>query len=406
MRLVIASDVVGGGGKELAVTRLAVALSERGHDVTVLAGQGDLMAAPSIRFERIETLARVDPSSSLDDLVTAVRHARPDAVIMALDWGEGLRAVRQLAPVLYWSHVLTPICPAGSKFWARPGNACKVEAGAKCLALRPLLGCTSLVGSFSLTPYRAHRSLSEVLASGEMGILALSTDMRARLIGNGLPPTSVAVLPNLGVRLGADQLARAGDLTQTDNRGAVVFVGRLVHTKGAQLLPRLAEELAPTELAVFGDGYLHERLQPPLGHALRGRIDQETMAGVLLWARALAFTSVWPEPGGIVGIDAQLFGVPLAAFALGAPLDWPAANLFTAGDIATMAEWLRAQPAMTNARDPGEVSRAMARYWDLVARRAETLVEIFIRYGHWPNETEAGRNAVGEALHHALETTG
>ncbi|MHB8185469.1 MAG: glycosyltransferase [Dermatophilaceae bacterium] len=186
----------------------------------------------------------------------------------------------------------------------------------------------------------------------------------------------------------------------------MVFVGRLVHTKGAQLLPRLAGELAPAELAIFGDGYLGERLQSRLGRALRGRIDQETMAGVLLWARGLAFTSLWPEPGGIVGIDAQLFGVPTAAFALGGPLDWPTARLVTAGDIATMAEWLRAQPAMTNARDPGEVSRAMARYWDFVARRAETLVETFIRYGHWPNETDAGRNAVGEALHHALETAG
>lgn len=406
MRLVIATDVVGGGGKELAVTRLAVALSERGHDVTVLAGQGDLMEAPSIRFERIETLARVDPSSSSDDLVTAVRHARPDAVIMALDWGEGLRAVRQLAPVLYWSQVLAPICPAGSKFWGRSRSACKVNAGVKCLALRPLLGCTGLAASFSLQPYRAHRSLSEVLASGEMGVLALSTDMRARLIGHGLPPTSVAVLPNLGVRLGADQLARAGELTQADDRGVVVFVGRLVHTKGAQLLPRLAEELAPAELAVFGDGYLQDRLQPRLGRALRGRIDQERMAGVLLWARGMAFTSVWPEPGGIVGIDAQLFGVPLAAFALGAPLDWPAARLITARDIAAMAGWLRAQPAMTNGRDPGEVSRAMTRYWDFVARRAELLVETFIQHGCWPDEVGAGRSAVSEALHHALETAG
>ena len=404
MRLVIASDVVGGGGKELAVTRLAVALSERGHEVTLLAGQGDPVEAPSIRFKRVSALAGADHSTSTDDLVAAIRHASPDAVLMALDWGQGLRAVRQLVPVLYWSQVLAPICPAGSKYWGRSGSACRVDAGAKCLVLRPMLGCTGFAASLSLQAYRTHRSLSEVLASGEIGVLALSTDMRARLLSHGLPLTSVAVLPNLGIRLNSEQLARAAELTPVGDRGAVVFIGRLVHTKGAQLLPRLAREVGSAQLAVFGDGYLKERLQPRLGRALRGRIDQESVAGVLLWARGLAFTSLWPEPGGIVGVDAHLFGVPTAAFALGAPLDWPETRLVPARDIATMAAWLRARPPIINSRDPGDVSRAMTRYWDSVGRRAEALVEAFIRHGFWPDEADAGSNAVSDALNHALGT--
>ena len=139
------------------------------------------------------------------------------------------------------------------------------------------------------------------------------------------------------------------------------------------------------------------------GSALRcrGPVDQEAAAGIPLWARAMAFTSLWPEPWGISGIDAQIFGVPLAAFALGAPLDWPMATLIPAGNVASMAEWLHTRPETNSARDPAVVSQAMSRHWDFVASRAETLLETFIRHGNWQTESTADSNPVHESLVYA-----
>jgi glycosyltransferase involved in cell wall biosynthesis len=399
VRIVIVTDVVGGGGKELAVSRLALALSERGHEVVLVAGRGEPVE-PTVPITRVDTLAEPYPTGSPSPVVGAVKRHRPDAVVMAVDWADGIDAVSRVAPVMLSSHVLAPVCPAGSKYWSRPGAVCRVRAGLKCLALNPVMGCTSVRDAFSLTPYRAHKRLALLLSTGAVGVLALSTDMRARFIDQGVSSESIAVLPNLGMRLEEPALARAADEAPASHRDKVVFVGRLTEVKGAHLLPDLIKRLRPSEMAIFGEGYLSGRLAPRLGVALHGRVGQHAVAGALLWARALAFPSLWPEPGGIVGIDAQLVGVPAAAFDVGAARDWPSVNLVPWGDVAPMAGWLREQPAVPSHRDPQEVSAAMARYWDFVARRAEHLIATFVSYGRWPADVASG-NAVRDALLHA-----
>jgi hypothetical protein len=93
------------------------------------------------------------------------------------------------------------------------------------------------------------------------------------------------------------------------------------------------------------------------------------VAGILMWARALAFPSLWPEPGGIVGVDAQLMGVPLAAFDIGAGRHWPAAERFDRTDVAGMARWLDGRDHRREQRDPEQVARAQVAYWEQVATR-------------------------------------
>jgi glycosyltransferase involved in cell wall biosynthesis len=180
---------------------------------------------------------------------------------------------------------------------------------------------------------------------------------------HGVPNDALAVLPNLGMRLTIRELSDAASQTPTDERSRVVFLGRLSKPKGAQLLPDLANRLGADSLAVFGDGYLRTELQTSIGPALRGHLSQERVAGVLQWARAVVFPSLWPEPGGIVGIDAQLFGAPLGAFAVGSALDWPHAALFEPRDVRRLSEWASAQPDVTTARATEAIARAQTEYW-------------------------------------------
>src|SRR5262249_5032469 len=144
----------------------------------------------------------------------------------------------------------------------------------------------------------------------------------------------IAVLPNLGIRMTAAKLAAVSSRTPEDWRDATAFVGRLSKAKGGQLLGALSGSLPKdARLRVFGDGYMATRLASLPSGVLCGHVDQDSVTGVLMWARAAVFPSLWPEPGGIVGVDAQTIGVPLGAFDVGAARYWPTAERFSPGDV-------------------------------------------------------------------------
>ena len=172
-----------------------------------------------------------------------------------------------------------------------------------------------------------------MLAGETAGIVAVSTDQAQLYAAHGVSLTRMAVVPNLSIRMTADELHAVAAATPERWRNAVAFFGRLTKAKGAALLPDIADALGEDmRLRVFGEGYLAKGLEHLLSGSLCGQIRQPEVAGVLMWARAVVFPSLWPEPGGIVGVDAQIMGIPVAAFDVGAARFWPAAARFPQGD--------------------------------------------------------------------------
>jgi glycosyltransferase involved in cell wall biosynthesis len=364
---IVTREVMPEGGLALASFRLAAALAERGEEARVLYSRGE---PPAELAEHGRRLGGGSPGSLRREL----ERAGPDVVLVGSGEIDDLRAAAAVAPTLLHAHLHTGICADDARYWARAGRACGVKAGWGCAALRPLLGCGDLKRSLDPRPVAAQRRLLELLAGGGVGVACVSSD-QAELYGrHGVPPSSITVLPNLGMRASPMQLEAAARSTPVGWRNATAFVGRLSKPKGAQLLAGLAAALGPEQrLRVFGDGYLAPSLRAKLGaEALCGHVGQDRVLGVLMWARAAVVPSLWPEPGGIVGVDAQLAGVPLAAFAVGAPRYWPAARRFAPRDVAAMAAWLAAAEPRRGHRDPEAVAAAQARYWDRVAERAAT----------------------------------
>jgi hypothetical protein len=209
----------------------------------------------------------------------------------------------------------------------------------------------------------------------------------------------MTVIPNLGMRVSADHLERAAMDVPPEDRSAIAFIGRLSKDKGAALLPALVAMLPPHSLRVFGDGYLGADLRDSLGSALRGYVTQDRLAGVLQWARAVVFPSMWPEPGGIAGIDAQLFGVPLGAFEMGAAKDWPKAALFAPGDTGDLGGWAGTQSQLNQPRDAADIACRQDRYWRSVALRASDGLTAFSATGRFPQlEMEAVREELRSAI--------
>lgn len=373
-------EVMPEGGVTLAAYRLAAALVEAGGEAEVLYCAGEPPAALAAHGRRLET-APGDPTAPRD-LRGALADAEPDVVVVGSGAIEDLLTAREVAPTLLHAHLHMGTCADTSRYWYRLRRPCAVTAGWKCAALRPVLGCNELRETLKPAAVVAQKRLLGLLREGDLGVLCVSTDQVERYVAHGVPAQRVAALPNLGVRLGAGELARAGDSVPPEWRSATAFIGRLSKTKGAELLPELHRRLSPeARLRIFGGGYMESHLGSLPPGVLCGHVSQEMVAGILMWARALVFPSLWPEPGGIVGVDAQVMGVPLAAFEIGAGRHWPAARRFDRTDLGGMARWLDAQEPRTAPREAEAVASAQVAYWSRVGERARRELAAFAERG-------------------------
>lgn len=90
----------------------------------------------------------------------------------------------------------------------------------------------------------------------------------------------------------------------------IVFIGRLTKAKGADLIVPLAEELKDAKIDVIGKGPLSAKLnRKDIGINLRGFMGDERF-DVLRQASVLLAPSRWPEPFGIVALEAAAYGIP------------------------------------------------------------------------------------------------
>jgi glycosyltransferase involved in cell wall biosynthesis len=365
------------GGVALAAFRLASALTELGHEATVLYGEGD--PPPE--------LAALGRELGADDAEGGVAPARlrrelerlgPDFVLVGSGRLGDLRAAAAVAPTALHAHMHNGVCADNARYWSRLRRPCGVRAGWRCAALRPLLGCANLKRTLDPGHVAAQRRFLDGLLDDRLGVVCVSTDQAELYAAHGVAAERITVLPNLGIAATPARLAEVSRETPAEWRDATAFFGRLSKAKGGQLLGPLAEAMpAGARLRIFGDGYLAPRLASLPKEVLCGHVAQDSVTGVLMWARAAVFLSLWPEPGGIVGVDAQVMGVPLAAFDVGAARFWPAARRFARGDVAAMSGWLAVQEPRRAPRDPEAVAAAQQAYRGRIARRGAEALQRF-----------------------------
>jgi glycosyltransferase involved in cell wall biosynthesis len=117
----------------------------------------------------------------------------------------------------------------------------------------------------------------------------------------------------------------------------LLFAGRMVFEKGGELLikalPRVASLLGRSvQLEFVGDGYARiawQKLAETIAQQnSRVRIifhpwlESADLAAAFDSTDLLVVPSVWPEPFGMIGPEAGLHSVPVAAFAVGGIPEW------------------------------------------------------------------------------------
>jgi glycosyltransferase involved in cell wall biosynthesis len=135
-----------------------------------------------------------------------------------------------------------------------------------------------------------------------------------------------------------------------EGRRRVVFAGRLVRPKGVDVLLQAARDVEG-EFVICGGGKrlaalrsLASRLGVQERVSFTDWLGPEELARELAEASVVAIPSLWPEPFGLVGIEAFAAGRPVVASATGGVEDWldhdRTGLCVPAGDVSALASAL------------------------------------------------------------------
>jgi glycosyltransferase involved in cell wall biosynthesis len=235
-------------------------------------------------------------------------------------------------PGVLFAHGYYGTCETGTKRHASPQFVlCTRRFGPACLLLHYPRRCGGLNPVTMVEMYRVQAARNALLANYR-AICVASAHMRAEYCRHGVAEDRLHLvpLPPSGIqRDAAPPEARRAT-------GHVVMIGRLTGLKGGNiLLDGLAiagRELGGTlRLTVIGDGPERPRLEAralSLGINARflGWAGSAERNRTLRTADLLALPSLWPEPWGLVGLEAACAGVPTVAFAAGGIPEWLAAG--------------------------------------------------------------------------------
>jgi glycosyltransferase involved in cell wall biosynthesis len=307
------------GGTETHVVDLVSALTSDGHDVRVVADTASPGAGGRVYL--VPGLAASPPSpEGLTALSTWLADNPPDVVHLHTMFDESVReALRAHAPIVQSAHNYWTCSSNGQRYFSA-GHECHRPHGPGCLANAIGRNCGHRkLPRIPLRNYEAVNHQLCALRSSDAVVAyssAVADDLRRNDVGQ------VTTIPLfVPARHGAPQ--RGGDEQQR-----VLFVGRITDYKGLHTLIR-AIARTPLTLEVCGVGpelqrnrRLASRLRVADRVVFTGWTDPEGLDAAFGRCAVLAVPSLWPEPFGLVGLDAMSRGVPVVASNTGGIPDW------------------------------------------------------------------------------------
>jgi glycosyltransferase involved in cell wall biosynthesis len=232
-------------------------------------------------------------------------------------------------PCVWYVHVHTGTCISGTKLRQFPvPTPCERTLGPGCLVRYLPCRCGGLSQLTALRGYRTARDALGVLRTCRR-VLVASEWMKADLVRHELPSERVGVLPYFPDGGTAPELPPS-----PGPAGDVIMMARMVPAKGAHVLidamPVVTRRLGrPVRLVLVGNGSDLPALKSravragvPVTFDERAPLPREERERLLRGAALLVQPSLWPEPFGLVGMEAGALGVPSVAFDSGGPRDW------------------------------------------------------------------------------------
>jgi glycosyltransferase involved in cell wall biosynthesis len=324
------------GGVATHVQASAAALARAGVEVHVLAVRDELQqplsgvtvhVSDGLFKHELEPEQRIGDALSRDYSVIHTHQFDDPAVTAHL---------QRRAPLVSSMHGFSA-CTSGVHYF-RPGQECQREHGPGCVPNLLLRGCAHTRDPRWLPrSYRRAGGARESLRAADLTV-SYSRAIDRHMSINGVQRRAIVPLfSTVPVAHGSGHGARR----------RVVFAGRLVRPKGVDVLIRAARDV-DGEFLICGSGKrldalrrLAERLGVHERITFAGWLGPQQLAKELAEASVVAIPSLWPEPFGLVGIEALAAGRPVVASATGGVEDWledrRSGLCVPAGDVAALA---------------------------------------------------------------------
>ena len=324
MRILLAQDSIDtDGGVETYLLSVATELRRRGHQIA-LAHCGAISKRsllPSIAHAVVEI-----GKAPLAGTVEEIARWKPDVCyshnMATLDVD---RAMTGRWPVVKMLHGFFGTCVSGLKMHAWPSPvACERTCGPACVALYVPRRCGQLSPSAMFRGYTwawQQRSLYARYRS----IVVASRFMGDEVSRHGVVGDRIHVLPLFSTITES----ATGSYEEADT---VLFGGRMTQLKGGDVLIGAAARASHTlgrtvRVIMAGDGPDKERwreraLAMHVPMDMTGWVTGADRARVYSRAAVLVVPSLWPEPFGLIGLDAASLGLPAIAFDVGGIREW------------------------------------------------------------------------------------
>lgn len=346
-----------GGGVESYLSDVIPELVRLGHQVAFVHEIGER------EQERIELPEKTPvwslAESGAERAFAELRDWRPD-VIYSHSFSDAVLEGQALAiaPSVFFAHTYHGTCISGTKTnKSAPATPCRRRFGWQCLVHYYPQHCGGLNPLTMLRDYNLQTRRLKLLSSYK-AIVTNSEHMRSEYLKHNFAPERVhkialyasdramrsqhSSVPQPAILLsGAASHSSSFEPNSSEMHtqlpSRMLFLGRMHYLKGGQLfldaLPKVCAVLdRPLRATFAGDGperatweRTAERTQAinrELSINFTGWVDQNQVDELLSESDLLVVPSVWPEPFGLVGLEAGLRGVPAAAFNVGGIPDW------------------------------------------------------------------------------------
>lgn len=315
------------GGIEANIFATATGLRARGWRVELAVRQRDVDPNFTGAFDAIHPLAPGRSTArSLSDLV---RWLQPDIVYAhkvdhAQRWGLG-RLQEGGACVIRMVHDHDLVCIRRHRYLPGTLRACDRTATVAHCAGCGLLLERSRGGRLPVAWRPVWERQSDLSASGTLAaVFVASRYMASQMVSNGIPSERVRVVP-----LGVPDLVRPD--STADAALHFLYVGQMVRTKGLDVLLRALARpaLANARLVAVGAGPQDEEFRAlavrlALGDRVHfaGRLALDAVHEHMRAAAAVVMPHRWPEPFGLVGVEAMRAATPVVASDVGGIREW------------------------------------------------------------------------------------
>jgi len=325
------------GGSEKTLLKSAEYLVRAGHEVIIAHGDASQPGKTETDWRAIfvQELANCRPArlnrDALRVLLTLLQQEQPNVVhVRNFEAPFVICALASKVPVVRTVHTIAGYCANGMKYSPQMQRPCTYGFGWRCLYRSRLTNCNIRSDASWIPLSKWIKRIAGCYATGwgdqrVHKLIVTSGYMKRELIMAGHKPDHIAVIPPP-----LELPASNDDFGNHHNERVVLFVGRMIFSKGVQhLIHAIALLPEYTQLWVVGDGpdkQHSEKLSVDLGLGGRirffGWVDYHDIGKIYAKSAVVVVPSLWPEPFGNVGIEAMAYGKPVVAYNVGGISDW------------------------------------------------------------------------------------